>query len=89
MAVIDCTTALELLEKLSFPDAATSAPSPSDFRNANKSDLFLKLYLRRADCYIKLEKFDEAVRDYTTAEGIKPEDGGEYYPGLVEERRAY
>ncbi|KAJ3041488.1 DnaJ sub C member 7 [Rhizophlyctis rosea] len=75
LAVLDCAAALELLEKLTFPDASASAPTPSDFRLSSQSALFLKIYLRRADCYLKLEKYEEAVRDYTAAEGIKPEDG--------------
>lgn len=41
---------------------------------STQSALYLKLYLRRADAYTKLEKFEEAVRDYTTALAMNPSD---------------
>ncbi|KNC99703.1 uncharacterized protein SPPG_05083 [Spizellomyces punctatus DAOM BR117] len=75
LAARDCTVAIELLEKLSFPGSETSGISPGDLRNSSNSALFSKLYLRRADCYMKLENYEDAVRDYTNAEQLKPTDG--------------
>ncbi|KAI9207578.1 uncharacterized protein BJ171DRAFT_420658 [Polychytrium aggregatum] len=63
-AVADCSEALKLLEILSFPDMG----------NSIQSGLFLKLLLRRADCYMKLESYEEAVRDYGTAGNVNPQD---------------
>ncbi|KAI8612005.1 DnaJ domain-containing protein, partial [Chytriomyces sp. MP71] len=57
--ISDCTTAIELLQKLFFP--------------TNRA-LFLKLHLRRADSYLKQEAYDKAVRDYHVCAEIKPED---------------
>ncbi|KAJ3271017.1 hypothetical protein HK104_004768, partial [Borealophlyctis nickersoniae] len=74
LAVSDCTSALDLLESLAFPDAAKNPPSNADLRNSSQSALFVKIYLRRADCYMKLEKYEEAVRDYTAVESMKPDD---------------
>ncbi|KAJ3216885.1 hypothetical protein HDU67_008792 [Dinochytrium kinnereticum] len=72
----DATAAIELLELISFGPTAPDSHSPtsSDCRNSNNSALFFKLYLRRADSSLKLEKYDEALRDYTFADGIKPGD---------------
>ncbi|KAI8846137.1 hypothetical protein BC829DRAFT_376017 [Chytridium lagenaria] len=54
------------------PDSHSA--TSSDCRNSNNSALFLKLYLRRSDSSLKLEKYDEAIRDYTFADGLKPGD---------------
>ncbi|KAI9338394.1 hypothetical protein DFJ73DRAFT_628649 [Zopfochytrium polystomum] len=72
LAVADCTTAIDLLEKLMFTDSSSSSFS-TDPKNSVQSNLFYKLYLRRADSQMKIEKFEEAVRDYTTVNGIKPD----------------
>jgi DnaJ family protein C protein 7 len=37
---------------------------------------FFKVYLRRADCYMKTEKFEEAVRDYEKASGMERQNHG-------------
>ncbi|KAJ3187726.1 hypothetical protein HDU85_006119 [Gaertneriomyces sp. JEL0708] len=71
-SVSDATKALELLETLCF--AGDSAPSPADQKSSQHSSLFNKLYLRRADGYMKQELYDEAVRDYTVAESLNPHD---------------
>ncbi|KAI8918396.1 hypothetical protein DFJ77DRAFT_455402 [Powellomyces hirtus] len=73
LSAADCTLALDLLEKLSFP--ASTQPSPADIRNSSNMALFSKLYLRRADCHMKVERYDDAVRDYTMAEQLNPQDG--------------
>ncbi|KAI9098625.1 hypothetical protein DFS34DRAFT_618244 [Phlyctochytrium arcticum] len=70
----DCAEAIELLEKLSFPGQDSSTVSGPDLRNSPNAALFSKLYLRRADCYMKLEKYEEAVRDYSTVEQMSPHD---------------
>lgn len=59
LAISDCSLALDILENLSFPGLESSAPSPADMRNSPNGTLFSKLYLRRADCYMKLEKYEE------------------------------
>ncbi|EGF83742.1 hypothetical protein BATDEDRAFT_18168 [Batrachochytrium dendrobatidis JAM81] len=46
----------------------------SDAIKLLESICFPKLYLRRADAYMKLEQYEEAVRDYECAIGIKPKD---------------
>ncbi|TPX38224.1 hypothetical protein SmJEL517_g00019 [Synchytrium microbalum] len=74
-AVDDVTKSLELLESYSFPGSSEVETSAADLANSSHSSLFLKLYLRRADSYCKLEKYEEALRDYTVADGIKPNDG--------------
>ncbi|KAJ3120975.1 DnaJ sub C member 7 [Nowakowskiella sp. JEL0407] len=77
-SVTDCNAALSLLEELEFPpDSINADPTPvtpSDMKNSNESKLFLKLYLRRAECHMKLENYDDAVRDYSSAETINPAD---------------
>ncbi|KAJ3107839.1 DnaJ sub C member 7 [Phlyctochytrium planicorne] len=75
-SIKDVTAALELLELISFgPVPAESHTATSaDCRNSSNSALFLKLYLRRADSSLKLSKYDEALRDYTFADGVKPGD---------------
>ncbi|KAJ1556900.1 hypothetical protein HK405_001460, partial [Cladochytrium tenue] len=73
LAVTDCTAALELLERLEFY-SVNSATLSTDERNSTQSQLFYKLYLRRADSYMKIEKYEEAVRDYKSAQNIKPGD---------------
>ncbi|KAJ3079224.1 hypothetical protein HK102_003942, partial [Quaeritorhiza haematococci] len=83
LAVQDCGAAMDLLEKVSFPPSSSSGDvddegqrhiSASDMQNSSNSALFLKIALRRADCYMKLEKYEDAVRDYNLADGIKPND---------------
>ncbi|RKO92667.1 hypothetical protein BDK51DRAFT_11364, partial [Blyttiomyces helicus] len=74
LAVSDCTAAIDLLDRISFPGTDGTSSSAADLKNSSNASLFLKIYLRRADCYVKLEMFEEAVRDYSTAETIKPED---------------
>ncbi|KAJ3116273.1 hypothetical protein HDU96_010047 [Phlyctochytrium bullatum] len=72
----DATAAIELLELITFgpqnPD--THSPTSADCQSSSNSALFLKLYLRRADSSLKLEKYDEALRDYNFANGLKPND---------------
>ena len=38
----------------------------------------LKVVLRRADCYVKLEKYDEAVIDYEQAQQLDRQNSGVY-----------
>jgi len=81
-AILDSTKSLELLEILSFPPTSPNASpsaSPAELRNSNQSSLFLKLYLRRADCYAKTDKWEEAVRDYRVASEINPEDSSMFF----------
>ncbi|KAI8613343.1 hypothetical protein BC830DRAFT_1123887 [Chytriomyces sp. MP71] len=79
--ISDCTTAIDLLQNLSFPTnrstsskADDAAPSNSDLASSTQSALFLKLHLRRADSYLKQEAYDKAVQDYHVCAEIKPED---------------
>ncbi|KAI8799848.1 hypothetical protein BJ742DRAFT_110888 [Cladochytrium replicatum] len=82
LAIKDCTAAIAILEKIKFPppveklDSAGSSsnPSPTELRNDSESKLFRKLYLRRADCYSKLSKYDDAVRDYSLLDNMSPND---------------
>jgi DnaJ homolog subfamily C member 7 len=71
-SIEDSTSALELLEKTLF--GSSDEISPEDMRHSSQSALFLKLYLRRADSHRKLDHYDDVVRDYTSAAGIKPND---------------
>ncbi|KAJ3008047.1 hypothetical protein HKX48_008802 [Thoreauomyces humboldtii] len=73
LASADCTLALDLLDQLSFP--GVESPSAADQANSSNSALFSKLYLRRADCSMKLEKYEEAARDYGCAEKLDPHNG--------------
>ncbi|KAJ3154350.1 hypothetical protein HDU89_008418 [Geranomyces variabilis] len=72
LSTADCTIALDLLEKLSVP--GVEHPSTADIANSANAAMFSKLYLRRADCHMKGEKYDDAVRDYTAAETLNPHD---------------
>jgi DnaJ family protein C protein 7 len=45
-----------------------------DYINHQHHALFLKIYLRRADCYMKIEKYEEAVREYEKCQKFKPQD---------------
>jgi DnaJ family protein C protein 7 len=62
-----------LLLVLSFPTSHAEAHAEA-MRNSINESLFYKLHLRLADSYTKLERHAEAVRAYTVAEGIKPND---------------
>ena len=68
--------ALAKLNQVLFPNDFKSELSPQDYKNSPQSALYIKLYLRRADCYMKLEKFEEAVRDYQALTDLKPGDRG-------------
>ncbi|KAJ3122256.1 hypothetical protein HK100_012071 [Physocladia obscura] len=74
----DCKAAIDLLTRLSFPsnlnNSSNADPSNSDLASSTHSSLFLKLHLRRADSYLKQESYEDAVRDYTVAAEIKPND---------------
>ena len=75
-AVTDSSSAIQLLEALCFPnsDGDSSSVSSSDYASSVQSQLFLKLHLRRADSQNKLEAYDEAVRDYSVCDVLKPRD---------------
>lgn len=65
--------AVSLLMVVSFPTNHANAHA-DEMRNSTNESLFYKLHLRLADSYTKLEKHGEALRAYTVAEGIKPND---------------
>lgn len=71
-AISDCEEAIRLLKDISFPEC--NDVTSSDLHNAQQSGLFFKLYVRKADCYVKLDNFEDAVREYNVACEIKPED---------------
>ena len=71
----DVSAAIQLLCRVSFPEKPDDYhPVASDVSGAREQSLFLKLYLRRADAYIKKEQYEEAVRDYSIAKDLKPQD---------------
>ena len=57
-----------------FGSETETSVGHDDYRNSVQSALFLKLYLRRADSHRKLENYEDVVRDYSSADGIKPRD---------------
>ncbi|TPX44285.1 hypothetical protein SeMB42_g04378 [Synchytrium endobioticum] len=74
-ALKDASKSMEILELYSFPASASGViTTPQDLAICFHAPLFLKLYLRRADSLTKLEKYEEALRDYTVADTIKPND---------------
>lgn len=79
-AIKDCDSGMTTLEKLAFPPNSPSAmetsASAEDMKDSIHSAMFVKLVLRRADCWAKLEKWEECVRDYTLADSLKPRDAG-------------
>ena len=64
-----------MLEKLTFPSNAKKI-SPQDILRSSHFGMFLKIVLRRADCYNKLEEYEECIQDYILAQEIKPDDYG-------------
>ena len=75
-AIADATDALKLLNALMFPDSYKDTNASLDFENTYQSDLYYKLFLRRADCYVKIEEFEDAVRDYKIVSKMRPNDRG-------------
>lgn len=73
-SIQDVTTSLDLIDQLSFPNNNPNSISYQDRQTNPNSSLYYKLYLRRADGYLKTEKYEEAVRDYELASKLKPED---------------
>ncbi|KAI8921571.1 hypothetical protein BC831DRAFT_476553 [Entophlyctis helioformis] len=83
-AAKDAEAALDHLDLLCFPKTASLSAfastqaggdvSNDDRRASTHSALFYKLYLRRADSFMKLEQYEDALRDYKSASAIKPED---------------
>jgi len=67
----DSSKAIELLEKISF---GTYTPGPSDYQTNINSALFTKLFMRRANSYMKTEGYEEAVRDYKVLQQMKNGD---------------
>jgi len=57
----DSTKAVELLEKITFQGYT---PGPSDYQTCINSNLFNKLFKNRANSSMKVEHYEEAVRDY-------------------------
>lgn len=83
-AIKDCNNAINILVRISFSKkvgengeaAEHYHPIAKDIQECREVSLFLKIYLRRADCYMKESLCEEAVRDYTLCDGIKPQDAG-------------
>ena len=79
-SIANCTLAIKTLEKLAFPTSFQNSDdvdiSGEDMRGCIHANMFYKLVTRRADCYNKLEKYEESVRDYSLAGNIKPDDKG-------------
>jgi DnaJ family protein C protein 7 len=67
----DSTKAIELLEKITFQ---SYNPGPSDYQTCINSALFTKLFMRRANSYMKTEGYEEAVRDYKVLQQMKGND---------------
>ena len=75
-SIIDATAALEALDTLLFPQNFKSNVTVAEQRHTAQCAFYVKLYLRRADCYMKLEQYEEAVRDYQALEEMRPMDRG-------------
>ncbi|KAH6564547.1 hypothetical protein BASA50_008774 [Batrachochytrium salamandrivorans] len=79
-ASTDASKAITLLENICFPKVnfgvTPGAISNEDRAASILSALFYKLYLRRAEAFMKLEQYEDAVRDYECAATIKPKDQG-------------
>jgi DnaJ family protein C protein 7 len=74
--VDDVSSAINLLNSLNFPDSFKDTNATLDFETSVNSDLYYKLFLRRADSYMKLEEYEDAVRDYKIVSKMKPGDRG-------------
>jgi tetratricopeptide (TPR) repeat protein len=72
----DCNAALQILDELSFPNANGGEISSEDRQQSHFQKLYSKVYLRRADCFTKQEKFQEAVREYEACVTLDPENRG-------------
>jgi DnaJ family protein C protein 7 len=68
-AIQDCELALQKLNDIFFP--RSSDVSSQDMSNSQQQSLYHKLYVRKGECLLKLEKYEEAVREYSTANDIK------------------
>ena len=66
-SISDCEKALELLQTIEFGQEAET----EDMANSIHQTLFHKLYMRKAECTLKLEDYEEAVRLYSMAGNIK------------------
>jgi DnaJ family protein C protein 7 len=75
-AVDDVSSAITLLNSLNFPDSFKDTNATLSFEMTGNSDLYYKLFLRRADSFMKLEEFEDAVRDYKIVSKMKPGDRG-------------
>jgi DnaJ family protein C protein 7 len=87
-AVADCMSAYDLLEKLAFPGVDSETISNEDRGVCPQAAMFLKIVLRRADCFNKLEKFDESVRDYTLADGLQSGQNNDVRQALSDAKKA-
>jgi DnaJ family protein C protein 7 len=61
-AIKDCDTALDLLQSIGQDE---------EMANSKHRVLFQKLYMRKGECFLKLELFEDAVRFFETADSIK------------------
>lgn len=81
--VADVTSAIDLLNSLNFPDSFKDTNATLDFEMSENSDLYYKLFLRRADSFMKLEKYEDAVRDYKIVAKMRPNDRGILFLSLI------
>jgi DnaJ family protein C protein 7 len=77
----DCNSGLKIIESMGFPNATHSGEdiSNEDRQQSLFQKTFSKLYLRRADCFTKQEKFQEAVHEYETCCVLDPENRGNIF----------
>ena len=74
--IICVNEAIMILKNIVFPNGEPE--NIKEYENCKQNMLFCELFRKRSECYMKMEKFQEAKDDYEILKTMKPNDGSMY-----------